>query len=79
MYSVTELAHAIIAALLSLGVLHSGMLSASRLATLSLLGSLAPPPEAVASTAPAAEESAPPPSPASEAVVSSHDNAVIGI
>ena len=67
-YTITELAHAIIAALLSLGVLRSDMLSASRLAALSVLGSFAPAPEVVAATAQAAAESAPAPSPAPEVV-----------
>ena len=75
-YSITELAHAIIAALLSLGVLHADMLSASRLAALSVLEAVAPAPsETPAATA----EPAPAPSSSPEVSVPSHDNAETGI
>ena len=74
-YSITELAHAIIASLLSLGVLHADMLSPSRLAALSVLDAGAP--------APAETTAAPDPTPAPpsspEVSVPSHDNAEIGI
>ena len=73
-YSITELAHAIIAALLSLGVLHADMLSASRLAALSVLDALAPAPSETA-----VPEPPQPPSTNSQVSLPSRDNAETGI
>ena len=75
-YSITELAHAIIAALLSLGVLHADMLSPSRLAALSVLDAVAPAPSETAVVVP---EPTPAPPTETEVSVPSHDNVEIGI
>ena len=65
--------------MLSLGVLPADMLSAPRLAALSLLDSLAPAQAVIDPAVTMAAESTPAPSTEPEVAVLSHDNVDIGI